>query len=112
MTPREPDDRALADMANEQLSRRDVIWVCPYCYNEVGHEPTRPCCGEMGHEIAVDTETGDPVDEEDTPAPVPLDQLRRYVRMKYVQGGMDPNPNGHMYGCECSECMDFYRSLK
>ena len=22
------------------------------------------------------------------------------------------NPNGHVYGCDCSECIDFYRSLK
>ena len=26
--------------------------------------------------------------------------------------GMEPNPNGHPYGCGCDECMEFYRSLK
>lgn len=25
---------------------------------------------------------------------------------------MEPNPNGHPYGCGCDECMEFYRSLK
>ena len=53
------DDQALAEQANAQLSDREVIWVCPYCYNEVGHEPTRPCCGEMGHEIPIDADTGE-----------------------------------------------------
>ena len=59
----EQDERAWADQANEQLSDREIIWVCPYCYNEVGHEPTRPCCGEMGHEIAIYEDTGEPVNE-------------------------------------------------
>ena len=57
----EQDERAWQDMATEQLSDRDVIWVCPYCGNEVGHEPTRPCCGEMGHEIEVYEDSGEPV---------------------------------------------------
>lgn len=47
----------------QQTSHRDVIWVCPYCGNEVGHEPTRPCCGEYGHEIAVDIDTGEPIED-------------------------------------------------
>jgi len=58
----EMDERAWQDMADEQLYDREIIWVCPYCGNEVGHEPTRPCCGEMGHEIAVDAETGEPIE--------------------------------------------------
>jgi rubrerythrin len=58
----EQDDRALFDMAEQQLYDRETIWVCPYCGKEVGHEPTRPCCGEMGHEIEVDAETGDQIE--------------------------------------------------
>jgi rubrerythrin len=68
-----PTDQRFADFADaahqrddsnvpQPTSAREVIWVCPYCGNEVGHEPTRPCCGEMGHEIAVDEETGEPID--------------------------------------------------
>jgi hypothetical protein len=45
----EPDDRALADMANEQLSRREVRWRCVYCYHEVPYE-CAPCCGEVHSE--------------------------------------------------------------
>ena len=63
MIPQDNDYAALADMALEQLTRRDIVWVCPYCGNEVGHEPSRPCCGEYGHEIAVDAETGDPIED-------------------------------------------------
>lgn len=47
----EPDDRALAD----------TIWVCPYCMEPTGHEPSRPCCGEIGHEILVYEDTWEPV---------------------------------------------------
>ena len=33
-----------------------MTWVCPYCGKPVGHEPSTPCCGEIGHEEWVDDE--------------------------------------------------------
>ena len=33
-----------------------MSWACPYCGRPVGHEPSTPCCGEIGHEIEVDEE--------------------------------------------------------
>ena len=40
------DDRALADLADAQLSRWGVRWVCPYCDHELTAEYS-PCCGEQ-----------------------------------------------------------------
>jgi hypothetical protein len=59
----EDDFAQLADAAKEQLSEREIIWLCPYCINEVGHEPTKGCCGEIGHEIAIDRETWELIDD-------------------------------------------------
>ena len=58
MIPREPDDRALADMANEQLSRREVRWICPYCGTELPDEHT-PHCGEVHAQPMTDEEIDD-----------------------------------------------------
>ena len=41
---------------------RDTVWACPYCGEVIGHEPSRPCCGEYGHEIEVYEDTGEPVE--------------------------------------------------
>jgi hypothetical protein len=41
------------------------------------------------------------------PVPAHEDPFRTYDPCT-----MEPNPNGHAYGCGCPECMDFYRSLK
>ena len=53
------DDRELFDMADEQLSDREVVWMCAYCFNEVPHEGA-PCCGEVHSELM-------PADEERPP---------------------------------------------
>ena len=44
----EMDERAWQDMADEQLSPREVRWVCPFCGTELPDEQT-PHCGEAGH---------------------------------------------------------------
>ena len=49
------DDRALFDMADEQLSDRDVRWCCPYCGNEVPNERAAHC-GEQGHAIPMESD--------------------------------------------------------
>ncbi len=47
------DDYAqLVDMANEELTRREVRWCCVYCGEEVPDEGS-PHCGEAGHTEAI-----------------------------------------------------------
>ena len=45
----EMDERAWQDMADEQLSPREVRWVCVYCWHEVPYEGA-PHCGEVHSE--------------------------------------------------------------
>ena len=48
----EQDDLAqLTDLANAQLSKREVVWACPYCMNVVEDEHS-VCCWEQ-HAIPV-----------------------------------------------------------
>ena len=97
------DDRALFDMADEQLSDREVKWMCAYCYNEVPYEGA-PCCGEVHSEPMPD--------DEERPAPIPKGLYELWKAEQQWTSGMDDNPNGHKYGCGCAPCMSFYRTLK
>ena len=44
--PEQDDLAQLTDLANAQLSKRDVRWMCPYCQNEVPEEWSL-CCHEL-----------------------------------------------------------------
>ena len=85
------DDRALFDMADEQLSDREVRWVCVFCGNEVPEEHSA-CCGEVGHTA--------PMDEEDMQAEPPAGLFEQWKR-EHID--VEPNPNGHRYSCHCND---------
>lgn len=52
MQPSGDDFAMLTDLANEQLSRRAVMWLCVYCGHEVPDQHS-PHCGEVGHTEAI-----------------------------------------------------------
>ena len=51
----EPDERAWQER-NAGFSPREVVWICPFCGNELPDERAA-CCGEVG--CAVDAESPD-----------------------------------------------------
>lgn len=64
-----------------------TVWACVYCGKHVNegcpHENTFACCGEVGHVVEVDAETGEPVDSplldkiEDVEAMIVRDEIRK-----------------------------------
>ena len=61
---READERAWADAARVELSDREIVWICPFCGNELPDERAA-CCGEVGHAVDKDSADNPWRDDED-----------------------------------------------